>query len=232
MNKVCSKCNLAKEYNLFYKSNCHADNLYPSCKDCKKQFRILNKEKINLSLKNYRTENREKVLLIKKKHYIKNKDVILKQKRDYYSNNLPLIKEGLELRKHRIKKTRQNYYYSNKDKIFKNIKSRKENDLNFKLASNCRSRIIDALKRTNNKKNSKTVEILGCSIEYLRKHLESKFQEGMTWDNYGFYGWHMDHIIPLSKFDLTKEKELKKACHYTNIQPLWANDNFKKSDKV
>jgi len=67
------------------------------------------------------------------------------------------------------------------------------------------------------------------SIEGLKNILESKFQSGMNWENYG--EWHIDHIRPLSSFDLTNPTELKLACHYSNLQPLWAYDNLSNSDK-
>jgi hypothetical protein len=69
---------------------------------------------------------------------------------------------------------------------------------------------------------------LGCSIPELKTYLESKFQEGMSWENWGIYGWHIDHIIPLDAFNLTNREEFLKACHYTNLQPLWAEENLKK----
>lgn len=82
-------------------------------------------------------------------------------------------------------------------------------------------------------KNSSTVELLGCSIEFFRKYIELKFQEGMNWNNYGNgeKQWNIDHIKPISSFDLTKEEEQMKAFHFTNCQPMWALENFKKSNK-
>lgn len=74
------------------------------------------------------------------------------------------------------------------------------------------------------------VKNLGCSIEELKKHLESNFKTGMTWDNYGRKGWHIDHIRPLSKFDLSDPQQLIEACHYTNLQPLWWYENIRKSN--
>lgn len=83
-----------------------------------------------------------------------------------------------------------------------------------------------------NSKNGSAVRDLGCSIEELKTYLESKWQPGMNWDNWSKDGWHIDHIRPLASFDLSDPEQLRQACHYTNLQPLWAEDNFKKSDSV
>lgn len=109
------------------------------------------------------------------------------------------------------------------------INNRYHSDFNFKLSDILRSRLNKAIK--NNQKAGSAVADLGCSIEELKIHLESQFQEGMSWGNYGLKGWHIDHIKPLASFDLTKEEELKEACHYTNLQPLWAEDNLSKGAK-
>ena len=76
------------------------------------------------------------------------------------------------------------------------------------------------------------LELLGADVDFVKKYLQNKFLKGMTWDNWSRDGWHIDHIIPLSSFDLTKIEEQKKAFHYTNLQPLWAVDNLKKGDKI
>jgi len=93
-----------------------------------------------------------------------------------------------------------------------------------------RSRLYKALQ--GNFKNGSAVTDLGCSIDELKMHLESKFQYGMNWDNWSFEGWHIDHIVPLASFDLTDRKQLLLACHYTNLQPLWAIDNLSKGDRT
>lgn len=79
-------------------------------------------------------------------------------------------------------------------------------------------------------KHEKTVWYLGCTIKELKIHLENLFQEGMTWENYGMFGWHIDHIKPVSLFDLTDQQQLKDCWNYKNLQPLWAIDNLKKGN--
>lgn len=81
-------------------------------------------------------------------------------------------------------------------------------------------------------KSDKTEKLIGITIKELKLYIEKQFKDDMTWDNYGFYGWHIDHIIPLSSFDLTKAEEQKKAFHYTNLQPLWAKENMQKGSKI
>ena len=83
----------------------------------------------------------------------------------------------------------------------------------------------------NRQKSGSAVEDLGCSIEYLKIHLERMFFPGMSWENYGKGGWSIDHIVPLCQFDLTNKVLFKKACHYTNLQPLWEEDNSSKGGR-
>lgn len=110
----------------------------------------------------------------------------------------------------------------------KYFNERGKNDLNFKIKRNLRNRLRQALK--SNSKNSTTIILLGCSVQELKNYLESKFTNGMSWDNYGKGGekWQIDHIIPCSFFDLTIEENQRKCFHYTNLQPLWEKDNLKK----
>lgn len=78
-------------------------------------------------------------------------------------------------------------------------------------------------------KRKDMVKIIGCSREFLRKHLEKQFKPGMTWENHG--KWHIDHIIPLAKFDPNNIEDVKISNNYTNLQPLWAKENIKKKNK-
>jgi len=79
------------------------------------------------------------------------------------------------------------------------------------------------------KKPAHTMDLVGCSLEVLKAHIESLFTDGMTWGNYG--EWHVDHIIPMAKIDLANPESIWKICHYTNLQPLWAKDNLTKGSK-
>lgn len=103
-------------------------------------------------------------------------------------------------------------------------KKRYHNDVNFRLASILRNRLGKALK--NNFKKGSAVRDLGCSIEKLKIYLESHFESGMTWENYG--EWHIDHKIPLSSFDLTDPEQFKIANNYLNLTPMWAILNRQK----
>lgn len=107
-------------------------------------------------------------------------------------------------------------------------KDKYASDPMFRLSVKIRVRLQRALK--SNKTNS-TFELLGCTLEQLKKHIEDKFQPGMSWSNYCKRGWHIDHISPLSAFDLNDPEQLRQACHYTNLQPMWAVDNRVKSNK-
>lgn len=81
-------------------------------------------------------------------------------------------------------------------------------------------------------KTSRVAKYLGCSIGEFIRYIESSFENGMSWENHGYDGWHLDHKIPCSKFDLSKESEIKKCFHYTNIQPLWKNQNLLKGARL
>ena len=81
-------------------------------------------------------------------------------------------------------------------------------------------------------KSASTRELIGADPEFVKKHLESQFEEGMSWDNNTNDGWHKDHIIPCASFDLSDPEQQKKCFHWSNLQPLWAKDNLSKGAKL
>lgn len=136
-----------------------------------------------------------------------------------------------ENNKEKVKKYIKEWQIENKEKVRLyqrkyQIKKFKE-DVNYRLAKNLRTRISKVLK--NNKKVGSAIKDLGCTLAELKEHLESKFAVGMTWKNYR--EWEIDHIKPLSKFNLVDRSEFLEACNYKNLQPLWREQNIKKSNK-
>ena len=124
------------------------------------------------------------------------------------------------------------YQQANRQRISNRMveyqKRRKSEDPAFKLLLNMRSRVYSVLNGTS--KHAPTLELLGCTPEHFRFHLEQQFTEGMTWDNYG--EWHLDHVIPCAAFDQTDPEHQKQCWHWSNYQPLWAFDNLSKGDKI
>lgn len=153
--------------------------------------------------------------------------------KQWYKENLTHRKKYYETNKEYYQKKSKVKYETNKKQIILNIKNKYKTNLLFKMSHKLRARFKQALKK--NFKSGSAVRDLGCSIEELKPYLESKFYpnpetgEIMSWDNYGLKGWHIDHIKPLYSFDLSDPEQVKKACHYSNLQPLWAKENLSKN---
>jgi hypothetical protein len=113
----------------------------------------------------------------------------------------------------------------------KRHKYRMKHDIVYRLKHTLRSSIHTFLDCKNIKKNIKTQKLLGCTVAEFKAYLENKFYDGMAWDNYGLYGWHIDHIVPCMAFDPTSEEQQKLCYHYTNFQPLWAKDHQAKTQQ-
>jgi hypothetical protein len=173
----------------------------PGCKKYQKDWREKNKEYRAEQHKEWREKNAEKHRQSARDHYYANKERKNKQSRAYHKNN-----------REKINKRRKVWI------------AKVEN----RLAQNLRVRLVMAIRRES--KKGSAVKDLGCSIPELKLYLENRFQPGMTWDNYGS-DWHIDHIRPLANYDLTDREVLKQLVHYTNLQPMWAIDNIKKSNK-
>lgn len=134
----------------------------------------------------------------------------------------------------KLNRDQKAYYEKNKDRYNASslayIKKRYREDPMFALACLCRSRVRIAMRKQGFLKTSPTAEMVGCSYGELVEHLEAQFLPGMTWENRGRYGWHIDHKTPLAS--ASTAAELEALCHYTNLQPLWAVDNYSKGAKM
>jgi len=165
-----------------------------------------------------------------------------KNKQEYYLSNHKETREHQnkyrELNREKINAQKREHYKLNKERLIKNSSdykknNRKKNDPLYKLRITISERIRQALKyhlAGTYKKKDSTIELLGCSVDELKIHLQNQFKEGMTWQNHG--EWHIDHIIPCAAFDLSKKEDCLKCFNYKNLQPLWAHENLSKSDKI
>lgn len=218
--KQCPKCPEPRPISEFSNDKSSKDGLYALCKEHIKEYsnRPENKEAQAKRDKKYQEENKQKISINKKKYYEDNKEKI--EKRD---------KKRYTLKRHQILKQKQEYTFKNKEKISTRIRNRKKQDINFRLRANLASRVAMALKGLN--KSLSTMFLIGCEIDYLMYYLQEQFTKGMSWDNYGLYGWHMDHIKPCVLFDLSKKSQQLICFNHTNLQPLWAEDNLRKGNK-
>jgi hypothetical protein len=215
--KVCNSCNIKKELCEFGIVRKNIDGLRNTCKVCK-----------NIDDKRYRENNKEKIYE-NKRNWVRNNP---NHKKNYYEEN----KERLKLES-RIFYEKNKLKYNKQSSLWNKVNSEKRKEITkkhkqipeIKLKEKIRHRVYLFLKSKNWKKNNKTFEIVGCSPQFLKEHLEKQFTDGMSWDKMGKY-IHIDHIIPLSS--AKTEEELYKLCYYTNLQPLWAEDNMKKGNKI
>lgn len=235
---ICKECKRIEDKNYY-------ENNKDKCLDYAKEWAKRNREKRNKVCKKYRDNNKKKIREKaqncyyyrggKEKQQIyqeKNKEKIRNQANKKYEKNKEQISiKSKEYRQNNLEKVR-NYdklrYKKRKKKLLQRQLERRRNNIHCRLRHNLSNRIIKVLKGINKSKG--TIELLGCEIEFFKQHIESKFTKGMTWENYG--KWHIDHKIPCSKFDLSKEKEQKRCFHFSNLQPLWARENIIKSDKI
>ena len=251
--KKCITCKIEKELKFFNKKTSSKDGYNNECKDCRKIKRTNNKDKINESNKKFRESNREYF----KQYYSNNKETISQYKKEYREENKKDISEfkinyrknnkdriNEYQREYRLnnkdkfkeyylnsKETVTNYREKNKDKIKdrvnKYFKERKKVDELFRLSCTIRSLISNSFKGY--KKGTRTTEIIGLSIEEFKLYLESKFEDWMSWENYGKYngsynyGWDIDHIIPISSANSIEEILL--LNNFKNLQPLCSKVN-------
>jgi hypothetical protein len=198
--QVCGYCKVEKQLEEFHKNKRSKSGRHSRCKVCDKKYRKQFLKRKYAYGKQWREENRAYIIEWRKK------------------NPKYALKPPRVLLTKAEKNSRERKYKRKKYK----------NDPVFRIKCSLRSRLCQALK--NNWKSGNTLELLGCTVEYLKNHLEDRFQEGMTWENHG--EWHIDHIRPCASFDLSKTEQQGECFHYTNLQPLWAFDNLSKGSKL
>lgn len=206
MTKQCSVCCKDHSLNQYHKKRSAADGYRSECKDC-----------VRIYQQKYRQPRREK-----HKEYC----------RQWYERNRAAVQEYINANKERRNANSRAWNQANPDKrrvADQKYRQAVARDPVKKLRSVLRSRLISALRGKS--KGASAVRDLGCSIDELRVYLESQFTPGMSWANWSKDGWHIDHVRPLSSFDLTDPEQCRQACHYTNLQPLWATENLRKGDK-
>ena len=205
--KVCTTCKEEKSISEFHKEKKGKYGVKSRCKECFYEYKKNNPKEKEYRRTNYE-RHREKKLAYKKQYRENNTEKIKQQSKEY--NSRPEVKKA---------KTKYNREYE---------RSRKANDELYKFKKNIQANISRSIRSMGYRKNSRTQDILGCDYNFVRSYLEKQFKDGMTWDNYG--EWHIDHIKPISS---AKDfADAIKLNHYTNLQPLWAEDNRKKNNKI
>jgi len=191
-------------------------------------------ERRRLSAKKWREKNKEKLKIWREK----NKEIINSRSREWQRNNPEKAK--INHKKYReanrekitlsakIKKNENKEHYLEVRKKWK--KQKIESDPIFKFSENIRSLISISIKKYSGKKRKKTESILGCNMDFFIQHILSKCPDGIDLKDFGKFGYHIDHIIPISS--AKTEEEVLKLSHYTNFQPLFWLDNIKKSNKI
>ena len=175
------------------------------CKECRKKYLLENQDRVITYRRQYAIDNKEEIAIRIKKFRINNDAHFKSQSKKY--RNAPGYREKRNIQD----------------------RERKKRDPMYRIRVNLHVRLWFFLRAL--KKSTRTMELVGCDLEFLKKHLESQFDEKMTWDNYGTY-WHIDHLRPCKSFNLLDPEQQKKCFHWTNLQPLEGKENMSKGAKL
>lgn len=231
--KTCKKCTLEKSLESFWKNARYKDGKEPNCIECKKASLLTKKDSIKESQRKWREAHpnyqKEYSKTEKSKEY--HRQYYREHAQDYNDRKIQWRKKNPE----RETEARRAYNEKNRESVnnyHREWKAKKaQSDPQYKLKINISRRIRYELHTLNKgRKISRTIELIGCSIEDLKAHIERQFAPGMSWENYGKV-WHIDHRIPCATWDLANEFESKCCWNYRNLQPMLASDNLRKKDK-
>ena len=198
-----------------------------------RKYYAANKEKVLAKHKEWVEKHPGYVDTYNREYFENNKDQIREQNKEYYKKNKEkkskYNKDYQEKNRDRILEQKKEYWKENKEKIMRYVANRRATDMEYAASLRIRSRMYMALKAQVANKTTHWREF-GYTAKELKEHLESLFTEGMSWSNRNL--WEIDHIIPISKFDLSIKEEVIRANALSNLQPLWAHDNRRKSNKI
>ena len=227
LEKTCTFCNNKKSFDNFCKNNINVDGLNNYCKDCTNQKNKEKKTRVKTPViidetitKVCRVCNNEKNLLDYR---------ITRKSSDNFSHICIECTPKGTWNKEKQKAAEKKYRMKNPEKMKEKYRKQGKK-INRRVRDSLNHRISEALFTKKVTKRNKTFEYVGCDIEFFRKWIEHQFINGMTWENYG--DWHLDHVKPCCSFDLSKDEDIKECFSWKNIQPLWANDNLTKSNKI
>ena len=212
--KTCYKCKIEQQICNFGKLKSSKDGYRYDCKNCRKEYRENNKENIKQKQQEYYLNNKDTLIDKNKNYRIQNNEKINNQRKEY--RNRPDIKQY-------IKQKNKEYLPIKKQKIYE----RRKTDINFQLSEVLRSKIHKMIKG----KETSYKYLIGCDIDFFKKWIEFRFDDEMTWNNYGT-SWHIDHIIPISIFNFNNQIDKQICFHWSNLQPLKCLENQQKSNKL
>jgi len=225
--KTCYCCNNKKSSNYFSKLTNNNDGLDNYCKDCSKQ---KNKEKKNrVKTPVIIDETITKVCRVCNNEKKLSEYRVTRKSSDNFNHICIECTPKGTWNKEKEKASQKKYRMNNPEKMKDKYRKQGKN-INRRVRDSLNHRISEALFTKKVTKRNKTFEYVGCDIEFFRKWIEHQFIKDMSWENYG--NWHLDHVKPCCSFDLSKEDDVKKCFSWKNIQPLWANDNIIKNNKI
>lgn len=227
-DKTCSACGETKPFSEFYKNRDGKFGLTSKCAEC-----------VRADVARYRERNPERTKETARKYRDANCDAIAAKSKAWRDQNPERVKELNAAAYDRNKAARHEYALRWRDanpdrwrEIRRGIYERRKATAKGKLEHNVRANLFNGITK-GSKRGRRTFDLLGYTVEELRSHLEAKFLDGMTWENYGPV-WHIDHVLPLASFDYSTPDchEFKRAWALTNLQPLWARENISKGDRL
>lgn len=231
--RICTECKRELSTDCFYKCSKNKNGLQAECKDCHKARYVASKDEVRVAQKKYYEKNKDKKKQYAKDYHSRNKDKHDARNKEY--SKVYVVEKSKER-----KETCRKYYENNKAKIKETTRiykgQRWETDAVFRLLGCLRGRLRSALRSS--KKVASTLSLVGCTKYELMLHLMSSWYdhpgsgESMTWKNYGQHGWHVDHIRPCVSFNFLDPEQQKQCFHYSNLQPLWAQENRAKHAKL